>query len=208
MISEQERRHSIATIQQQQSRPITPPLNGSLLIQQLIHQVQQQQKIDESFNPLPSTFIDVSILGKGIPFNQLKQQDQQAIYQVQFKVKYRTDYFYFSSYEQEAGTRFQVNDMVIVEADRGYDVGKIIALIETKEQQQQQKKKSCKLSLPLLGDHNNNVNVKRIFRLATPNELLAFELKVKDEEKALIICQAKIKQRNLNMEVVEAEYQW
>jgi cell fate regulator YaaT (PSP1 superfamily) len=112
------------------------------------------------------------------------------IYQVQFKVKYRTDYFYVLQNEQ-----FSLNDMVIVEADRGYDIGKIIALVETKEQ-----KKKSKLN----GDHT----IKRIFRLANQDELLTYELKSKDEEMALFICQAKINQKNLNMEVVEAEYQW
>ncbi|OAD08322.1 hypothetical protein MUCCIDRAFT_122731, partial [Mucor lusitanicus CBS 277.49] len=84
----------------------------------------------------------------------------------------------------------QLNEMVIVEADRGYDLGKIIDISQT----------SCL--------EKGVTSIKRIFRHANPAELATHQLKQQDEQKALVICQAKIKQKNLNMEVVDAEYQW
>lgn len=186
---EAERRHSIAAF----SRPLTPPpqqnQQSQQKIQQLIHQVQQQQKIDEYFSPT-TTMIDVQALGKGISLNQLGEK--QLIYQVQFKVKHRFDYFYVLGEDK----KFNVGDMVIVEADRGYDLGKIVLVIDTKEQRKKKKLVS--------GD----TTIKRIFRHATPSELITYELKKQDEQKALVICQVKIKQKELNMEVVDAEYQW
>lgn len=183
---QEERRHSIAVF----SRPLTPPPQPQQQqkIQQLIHQVQQQQKIDEYFSPT-TTMIDVQALGKGMLLSQLG--DKQLIYQVQFKVKHRSEFFYTLSDEE-----FKVDDMVVVEADRGYDLGMIVSVVETKEQRKKKKLVS------------NEVTIKRIFRHANPSELVTFELKKQDEQKALVICQAKIKQKGLNMEVVDAEYQW
>jgi hypothetical protein len=186
---DEERRHSIAVTQHHFTRPITPPPyqpSASQQIQQLIQQVQQQQQIDEYFSPT-TVVIDVQCLGKGIPTDHLNEN--QMIYQVQFKAKYRSDCFYVQQQQQQQG--FHLGDMVIVEADRGYDLGKIVAA-------------NAKTS-----EANEHVNqVKRIFRHANPAELATYDLKSQDEQKALIICQAKIKQKNLNMEVVDAEYQW
>lgn len=188
---EEERRHSIAAF----SRPLTPPpqpqqQQQQQKIQQLIQQVQQQQKIDEYFSPT-TTMIDVQALGKGTSLNQLGEK--QLIYQVQFKVKHRSDFFYVLNDNEE---EFKLDDMVVVEADRGYDLGKIVAIIESKEQRKKKKLMS--------GD----TVIKRIFRHANPSELITYEQKKQDEQKALVICQVKIKQKDLNMEVVDAEYQW
>ncbi|KAI7907284.1 PSP1 C-terminal conserved region-domain-containing protein [Cokeromyces recurvatus] len=178
----EERRHSIAVIQPPLVRPITPPQQVNQLIQQL---QQQQQQIDEYFSPTTAV-IDVQYLGKGISIQQLDKKS--IVYQIQFKSNYQFDYFYIQP--EDTLMRVQLNDMVIVEADRGYDLGRIIHILPQK-------------SLP---DHVHNL--KRIFRHANSAELSTYELKRQDEEKALIICQAKIKQKNLNMEVVDAEYQW
>jgi hypothetical protein len=50
--------------------------------------------------------------------------------------------------------------------------------------------------------------VKRIYRLAAPDEINMLLIKSQDEQRALVICQQKIKQRKLQMEAVDAEYQW
>jgi cell fate regulator YaaT (PSP1 superfamily) len=52
------------------------------------------------------------------------------------------------------------------------------------------------------------LHIKRIFRLATPDEVNLLLVKGQDEHKALVVCQQKTKQRKLPMEVVDAEYQW
>lgn len=103
-------------------------------------------------------------------------------------------------------------DWVIVEADRGRDLGKVVAkdlppdqvtlLLqststgiweEPRLQQQQQ------MTIP---------TPKRICRLATSAEITLLVTKRQDEQKALLICQTKSKQKKLLMDVVDAEYQW
>ncbi|KAK4510867.1 uncharacterized protein ATC70_005302 [Mucor velutinosus] len=190
-----DRRHSIAVTQQHYVRPITPPPSHPLQqrpkqkqqqqypVQHLVQQLQQQQ-IDEYFSPTTAA-IDVQYLGKGLPIDQL--EPGQTVYLVQFKGDYRSDWFYV---QHDDKIRIQLNEMVIVEADRGYDLGKVIDTSQT----------SCL--------EKGVTSVKRIFRHANPAELATHQLKQQDEHKALVICQAKIKQKNLNMEVVDAEYQW
>ncbi|KAL9548012.1 hypothetical protein MBANPS3_005889 [Mucor bainieri] len=200
-----DRRHSIAVTQQHYVRPITPPPSHPLQqqpkqkhphqqhhhhqqqqqppVQHLIQQLQQQQ-IDEYFSPTTAA-IDVQYLGKGLSIDQL--EPDQTVYLVQFKGDYRSDWFYI---QHDDKIRIQLNEMVIVEADRGYDLGKSIDISQVSSLEK------------------GITSVKRIFRHANPAELATHQLKQQDEQKALAICQAKIKQKNLNMEVVDAEYQW
>ncbi|KAI7893300.1 PSP1 C-terminal conserved region-domain-containing protein, partial [Mucor mucedo] len=155
----------------QQQRPLlTPP-----------PQSPTRQKIDDYFSPP----MDVNGLGKGVFLNQVKES--QRIYQVGFKNKH--EYFYTDD-------KFKVNDKVVVEADRGYDIGLVLG-----EEIAGRKKKK-------LPQQNENSMIKRIFRLANAAELITLEKKKVDEEKALSLCQAKIKQKGLHMQVVSAEYQW
>ncbi|KAG1085536.1 hypothetical protein G6F42_021358 [Rhizopus arrhizus] len=206
-----DRRHSIAVTHQHYIRPITPPPSHPLQhhqqlkltqqqqqqqqqeqlqqeqlqppVQHLIKQLQQQQ-IDEYFSPTTAA-IDVHYLGKGISVDQI--EPEQKVYLVQFKGDYRSDWCYI---QQDDKIRIQLNEMVIVEADRGYDLGKTIDM----------RPRSCL--------EKGVTSVKRIFRHANLAELATHQLKQQDEQKALVICRAKIKQKNLNMEVVDAEYQW
>ncbi|GAN01192.1 PSP1-domain-containing protein [Mucor ambiguus] len=195
-----DRRHSIAVTHQHYVRPITPPPSHPLQQppkqkqkhphqqqhqQQLPAQhVMQQQQIDEYFSPTTAA-IDVQYLGKGLSVDQL--EPEQTVYLVQFKGAYRSDWFYI---QHDDKILIQLNETVIVEADRGYDLGKIIDISQ----------RSCL--------EKSITSVKRIFRHANPAELATHQLKQQDEQTALVICQAKIKQKNLNMEVVDAEYQW
>ncbi|KAI8340238.1 PSP1 C-terminal conserved region-domain-containing protein [Chlamydoabsidia padenii] len=86
-------------------------------------------------------------------------------------------------------------DWVIVEADRGQDLGKIVAKDLTWDQAQ--------LLLP-----TTTPSPKQICRLATTSEITLLVTKRQDEQKALLICQSKSKQKNLLMDIVDAEYQW
>lgn len=111
------------------------------------------------------------------------------------------------------------NDWVIVEADRGRDLGKVVAkdlpadqvallmhststgiweeprLAAAVQQQQQQQQQST-------------TTPKRVCRLATSAEITLLVTKRQDEQKALLICQTKSKQKKLLMDIVDAEYQW
>ncbi|OBZ80587.1 Uncharacterized protein PB7E8.02, partial [Choanephora cucurbitarum] len=157
----QERRHSVAAVP---IKPITPP--------------PSQQQIDEYFSSTTALFMDVRCLGKGIP---LEEVSVETVYRVQFKQS--SDYFY-----PQHDLCFQLNDRVIVEGDRGYDLGQVVGLVN-------------KTDVPV-------DRVKRLFRHANSAEWITFEQKGFDEQKALMLCQSKIKQRHLNMKVIDAEYQW
>ena len=95
----------------------------------------------------------------------------------------RTGVFYVDK-EKAKKVEVRVGDLVMVEADRGRDLGVITD--ETRPDR----------------------DAKRIFRLPTHAEVNQLPSKAQDEAKALALCQSKIKQRKLPMEVVEAEYQW
>ncbi|KAG5460446.1 MAG: PSP1 C-terminal conserved region-domain-containing protein [Olpidium bornovanus] len=49
---------------------------------------------------------------------------------------------------------------------------------------------------------------KGIYRLAQPAEVTMLVNKSQDESKAMLLCQTKVRHKNLPMEVVDAEYQW
>ncbi|CAO3641629.1 unnamed protein product [Cunninghamella blakesleeana] len=232
-------------------------------------------------------------IGKGIPLNQLSSES--TIYMIEFKSR-RID-FYYSDQQQKVSSMYypiQVGDLVIVEADRGKDLGKVAMIglssdqvlhILKKQQELKQEQmnhpsssssssSSSPSSSPLLlkkeqdkmnnenenenennknqdhdhdekkienmmnenknenknekdenEDENNNNNnpltaqesidiipeqvyMKRVYRLATPEEINMLLIKSQDEQRALVICQQKVKQRKLQMEIVDAEYQW
>ncbi len=79
---------------------------------------------------------------------------------------------------------------VIVEAERGEDLGMVIALgrvVSLKEMKTE----------PL-----------KLMRLATPNDLEKLAQNRQDEEKAFQVCKEKIAQHDLNMKLVDVEYQF
>mmetsp|Transcript_18119 Transcript_18119/g.41271 ORF Transcript_18119/g.41271 Transcript_18119/m.41271 type:complete len:131 (+) Transcript_18119:3105-3497(+) len=51
-------------------------------------------------------------------------------------------------------------------------------------------------------------DLKKIVRLATNNEIILLREKQEEEENLLKICRTKVRQRGLNMNVVDAEYQY
>ncbi|KAI8092906.1 PSP1 C-terminal conserved region-domain-containing protein [Halteromyces radiatus] len=111
------------------------------------------------------------------------------------------------------------DDWVIVEADRGRDLGKVVAKDLPLDQ-------SSQSTSVLISDHPPSPSAsssstsssssscsslplpKQICRLATPSEITLLVTKRHDEQKALLICQTKSKQKNLLMDIVDAEYQW
>ncbi|KAF7721685.1 hypothetical protein EC973_004306 [Apophysomyces ossiformis] len=97
----------------------------------------------------------------------------------------------------------EIDDWVIVEADRGRDLGKVVArdlppsqvtlLLQTTNASE---------------NRNAETSPKRVCRLATASEITLLVTKRQDEQKALLICQTKSQQKNLLMDIVDAEYQW
>ncbi|KAI9355417.1 PSP1 C-terminal conserved region-domain-containing protein [Zopfochytrium polystomum] len=148
-------------------------------------------------------------------------QEQWPIFVVEFKAG-RIDYFYnpVKSSVLSSGTTsgdsavstselaaIRIGDLVIVEADRGKDLGKVICdSIMNAAQLQQFRSQHRNVMLDAHADRE--VHPKRIFKLAYPNEIAMLVAKSQDEAKATAVCQTKIRQRKLPMEVVDAEYQW
>lgn len=144
-------------------------------------------------------------LGKGVPISRL----DTPLFMVEFKAS-RTDFFYSPHFYPRIG------DLVVVEGDRGKDLGKVVANTLTVDQvtELEQKKQARLESANAHEDQQQQqqpkkeIHIKRIFRLAAPDEIQMFIMKAQDEQKALEICQQRIKQRKLPMKVVDAEYQW
>ncbi|KAG1730745.1 PSP1 C-terminal conserved region-domain-containing protein [Suillus lakei] len=103
---------------------------------------------------------------------------------VEFKAP-RTGLFYLTDLSQD----IRVGDFVIVEADRGTDLGKVI--------------KSAGAAVG--GGVNNS---KLIYGKAQAHDVQHLAMKTEDEARALQMCQSKVRQKKLPMEVIDAEYQW
>lgn len=200
-----------------QFRPSTNDLYTQHLQQQPLfnnypyHQLQSphQQVADDYFDGESKGFQD---LGKGIPVSRL--DPKVSLYMVEFKGG-RTDFFYIPESSQ---FQPQLGDLVIVEGDRGKDLGKVAAntlsieqvtVLEQKKQAQLQRLENKEEDdSSATKTQQRELHIKRIFRLAAPDEINMLLVKGQDEHKALVVCQQKTKQRKLPMEVVDAEYQW
>ncbi|EEB09478.2 PSP1 family protein [Schizosaccharomyces japonicus yFS275] len=134
--------------------------------------------------------------------------DANDLFIVQFKGE-RRDLFYVA--ETDA-LQVNMDDLVIVEADRGHDLGRVVAKM-FRAQQRLCIRESWRSSYPAglgLGNLMSSANLhpKRIFRIAQPSEIDLLVSKAHDEAEALLVCQTKVRQRNLPIYVIDGEYQW
>ncbi|KAI7848958.1 PSP1 C-terminal conserved region-domain-containing protein [Circinella umbellata] len=174
--------------------------------------------------------------GKGVALHQLPAET--LLYMIEFKAG-RTDFFYVipNNTNNPQQSMPHLGDLVIVEADRGKDLGKIAKenltpeeILNLKKQQHEQQQEELEEnndhhsstsspSSPLSSLSNeqqqgvqevklSDIQIKRIYRQALPDEISVLLMKSQDEQRALLLCQQKTKQRKLPMEVVDAEYQW
>ncbi|GAB4370948.1 MAG: stage 0 sporulation family protein [Calditrichia bacterium] len=93
-------------------------------------------------------------------------------------------------YTNPVGINLKTGDYVIVEAERGEDLGVVVALgkvLELKDLKEE----------PL-----------KVMHLATPENIQRLQENRVEEEKAFEICKAKILKHNLNMKLVDVEYQF
>lgn len=122
---------------------------------------------------------------------------QGPLYIVEFKGG-RTDLYFCPDAYLKKG------DLVLVDADRGKDLGKVVVDGITSPTQL--------LASPEIIDHTHllsrELQPKRIYGLAQPHDVAMLVHKSQDEAKALAVCIAKARQKELPMEVVDAEYQW
>lgn len=159
-----------------------------------------EEMVDEYFDP-ESRRKSIADVGKGVPISQISTST--PLYIVEFKAG-RSDLFYAAD---TLATVVKKGDLVIVEADRGKDLGKVVNDSITPIQVQQLQQQQAEL-LPDVHRGNKELHPKRIYRLAQPGEVAMLVTKSQDELKALQVCQSKVRQKKLPMEVVDAEYQW
>lgn len=186
----------------------------------------QQQLLQESIAPslstpqhqeLPTSVTAATTtananIGKGMLLQRLPPHI--PLYMVEFKSG-RTDFYYVS----DPSLSLQVGDLVIVEADRGKDLGKIATDVLTVDQVSLLQQQQHNVKSNTIDDENNNddsnrkttsneSHVKKIYRQASTDEVNMLLMKDQDEQRALSVCLQKIKNRKLPMEVVDAEFQW
>ncbi|ORE06256.1 hypothetical protein BCV72DRAFT_228582 [Rhizopus microsporus var. microsporus] len=143
--------------------------------------------------------INIDDMGKGVKFDS-EVLSNVIFYAIEFKGG-RSDIFYSPL------PNFKQDDLVIVEADRGRDLGKI-SMENISRSQIESFYRSNRNIEDEPSEKKQEIYIKRIFRHARPDEITLLLAKGQDESKALIVCQSKIKQKKLNMQVVDAEYQW
>lgn len=147
----------------------------------------------------------------------------QRLYLVEFKCA-RLDVFYLPD---GSSLNLRPGDLVIVDADRGKDLGKVVkdnvsieeaGWLKLRRYQEQQavlhapsgpsSSPSNKMPSPTSPTIPSVSVPKQILRLAQPGEAQQILTKQADEEKAVAICLHKVRERGLDMTVVDAEYQW
>ncbi|KAF9426266.1 hypothetical protein BGZ94_006747 [Podila epigama] len=175
----------------------------------------------ESNERMPEAQID-STVGQELEYNiegvvqpmTLSQISRHGhLYVVEFKGG-RSDLFYVT---KASGMKLNCGDLVIVEADRGKDLGKITNDSITPQQVQAiqiQNAEAAAVSASMgntqaeAGRLPKEIHPKLIYRLAHSSEIAALVNKSQDEMKALLVCQTKVRQKKLLMHIVDAEYQW
>ncbi|KAG6371527.1 PSP1 C-terminal conserved region-domain-containing protein [Boletus reticuloceps] len=186
--------------------PLSPTSSRSIQPQQPPFYPQQIQR-RTSDAPQPN----INDLGKGVPLSSVPAS--WPLFIVEFKAG-RTDLFYL----MDLSLDIRVGDLVIVEADRGKDLGKVvndsITLEEVEAFQREQKERvgyggdSGPLSPGGQQGSKKEINPKMIYGKAQPQDTQHLVTKIQDEMKALQLCQSKVRQKKLPMEVIDAEYQW
>ena len=143
----------------------------------------------------------------------------------------RTDVFHLPS---TTSFKLKTGDLVIVEADRGRDLGKVLRLDVSLDEarllkyMQHQEQQAALASFEGMSSPPSSANAnastgsggtaqapvptlhypKPILRFAMPNEACQIISKQADEEKAQKVCASKVSSFKLEMRVVDAEYQW
>ena len=161
-------------------------------------------------------------LGKGVPLQMLPRNTR--LYIVEFK-EGRTDLYFRQPQGPVRGNEdIRKADLVIVEADRGKDLGTVVNDTITVDQVQSFLTHQAELAQINAGGGSatntphpaavplsrltRSINPKRLFAKAGPADTSLLQSKTQDEERALTLCTTKVNQRGLPMTVVAAELQW
>ncbi|KAM0790629.1 hypothetical protein ACM66B_004491 [Microbotryomycetes sp. NB124-2] len=158
-------------------------------------------------------------LGRGVPLHSVPAN--APLYIVEFKAG-RKDLFYVD----DPTLQLKQGDLVIVEADRGRDVGKFFKPCSLDEVQafQQRLVEMALGQLATAGQGGQGAppppnaaalarmtkefQPKKLYGKASAQDTQMLLSKAQDEVKALALIRSKVAQKNLSMEVCDAEWQW
>ncbi|KAG0201419.1 hypothetical protein BGX33_010336 [Mortierella sp. NVP41] len=210
--SPQQRRHSVAGHSGPYARPSAAPFNLASSLESLTSDGNEDshswdlKEENEDDGHQGSHSDNSRHLGKGLTLSQLSHHG--SLYVVEFKAG-RNDLFYVA---ENSGLALKRGDLVMVEADRGKDLGKITNDSITPQNIQDLQRQHAEAAV-IASQHDSSrvpkeVHPKRIFRLAHTSEITQLVNKNQDEVKAMLVCQTKVRQKKLPMEVVDAEFQW
>ena len=195
--------------------------------------------MNQSYNP-------PDVYGRHIGFSPNPAQHVQPLYIVSFKCR-RSDVFYI---QEGTGIHPELGDLVIVEADRGTDLGTVMDANITWDEARQKKEQYAEEHYKWLmmfsrqsqtggpnavnpnglsglngapgsavggmgppGHHapqepqSGELKPKLIKRLAQNHEIQTLKDKEGNEAKAKRMCQQKVVEHRLNMEILDAEFQ-
>jgi len=124
------------------------------------------------------------------------QATPRTVYTVKFK---RSQKNYFLSDHIKGDIK--IGSYVKVEADRGEDLGIVLSRIPIEKFNPGARLNSPNMGIP-------DLQLKRVSRLASDQEISLLILKEEEEAELLKICRSKTLQRGLPMNVVDAEYQF
>ncbi|KAF8168503.1 PSP1 C-terminal conserved region-domain-containing protein [Crassisporium funariophilum] len=208
--------------------PISPTGTRAINPQQQPYYPQTQRRLSDAqhhqqpptpqsqHGPGPHHQNSLADLGKGVPLHAVPSS--WPLFIVEFKAG-RTDLFYLT----DLGQDIRVGDLVIVEADRGKDLGKVVndsitlAEVEAFQKQQAERGFGGSNGEPTSpggsggsgpGAGKKEINPKMIYGKAGQQDMQLLATKTQDELKALQLCQSKVRAKKLPMEVIDAEYQW
>lgn len=107
----------------------------------------------------------------------------------------------------------KIGTYVKVEADRGEDMGIVVGKVPSEKYLSSRSSFRGGMGdmsvMPPSGMATSGApDLKRIIRLATHDEVSLLTMKREEEDELLKICRAKVRQRGLPMNVVDAEYQF
>ncbi|KAF2096586.1 PSP1-domain-containing protein, partial [Rhizodiscina lignyota] len=130
------------------------------------------------------------------------------LYIVTFKCA-RADVYYIPA---NTGLQVKVGDMVVVEGDRGIDLGTVsharMSMSEAKQLKEAATDQHFNWLMIQSPHADHDIRPKMIRRLAQNHEIQMLRDKEGAEAKAKRVCQSKVSDHGLNMEILDAEFQF